>query len=48
VESEDEDEKKKKQRRALLEKLAAEYEQSVETLRKAKENGEEGCEMCSA
>ena len=48
LESEDEDEKKRKQRRALLDKLAAEYEQSVQQLRKAKENGEEVCEMCSA
>jgi ribonucleoside-diphosphate reductase alpha subunit len=45
---EDPDEKKRRERRALLDKLAAEYEQSVENLRKAKENGEEVCEMCSA
>jgi ribonucleoside-diphosphate reductase alpha subunit len=45
---EDADEKKRRERRALLDKLAAEYEQSVEEIRKAKENGEEVCEMCSA
>ena len=48
LESEDEGEKQRKQRRALLDKLAAEYEQSVEQLRKAKEAGEEVCEMCSS
>jgi ribonucleotide reductase alpha subunit len=38
----------KEARRALLEKLAAEYEKSVEDMRKAKANGEEVCEMCSS
>ena len=47
-ESEDEDEKKRRDRRALIDKLAAEYEESVQQLRKAKENGEEVCEMCSS
>ncbi len=47
-ESEDEEETKRKQRRALMDKLAAEYEQSVQELRNAKERGEEVCEMCSS
>ena len=47
-ESEDEEETRRKQRRALMDKLAAEYEESVQELRKAKERGEEVCEMCSS
>ena len=45
---EDVEEKKRKERRALLEKLSAEYEAEVAQMRKAKENGEEVCEMCSS
>jgi ribonucleoside-diphosphate reductase alpha chain len=47
-ESEDEETKKRVARRAMIDKLAAEYEASVEQMRKAKENGEEVCEMCSS
>ena len=47
-ESEDEETKKRAARRAMIEKLAAEYEASVEQMRKANENGEEVCEMCSS
>ncbi len=47
-ESEDEETKKRMARRALVDKLAAEYEASVEQMRKAKEAGEEVCEMCSS
>ena len=45
---EDVDEKKRRERRALLDKLAAEYEASVQELRDAKARGEEVCEMCSS
>jgi ribonucleoside-diphosphate reductase alpha chain len=48
VEENDEETKKRMARRALIDKLAAEYEQSVEQMRKAKEAGEEVCEMCSS
>ena len=47
-ESEDEETKKRMARRAMIDKLAAEYEASVEQMRKAKEAGEEVCEMCSS
>lgn len=47
-ESEDEDEKRKRTRRALIDKLAAEYEASVKEMKEAKERGEEVCEMCSS
>ena len=47
-ESEDEDEKRRVARRALIDKLAAEYEESVQQMKKAKESGEEVCEMCSS
>jgi ribonucleoside-diphosphate reductase alpha chain len=48
-ESEDDEETKKRMaRRALIDKLAAEYEDSVAQMRKAKEAGEEVCEMCSS
>jgi ribonucleoside-diphosphate reductase alpha chain len=46
--SEDEDEKKRRARRALIDKLAAEYEESVREMKEAKERGEEVCEMCSS
>ena len=46
--SEDEDEKKRRERRALIDKLAAEYEESVREMKEAKERGEEVCEMCSS
>jgi ribonucleoside-diphosphate reductase alpha chain len=46
--SEDEDEKKRRARRALIDKLAAEYEESVREIKEAKERGEEVCEMCSS
>ncbi len=45
---EDADEKKRRERRALMDKLAAEYEASVQELRDAKARGEEVCEMCSS
>ncbi len=45
---EDEGEKMRAHRRALLDKLAAEYEQSVEEMRRKKDAGEEVCEMCSS
>ena len=41
-------EQKRLERRALAEKLAAEYKAEVQALKAAKERGEEVCEMCSS